>query len=444
MYSISARRTAPPTCSPLIPPALLAYLPAALAAGVVFAVALYQGLATKNPRDFFIFRLGAQFVLRGENPYDLQAFQQQVAAAYPEGDASTREFVTNCGYFLPPQTLVVFLPLAAVPAPLAAVGWAVALGAAAFCVARLPDRLRQDGSPPLGFLARYVAPLVLVLNPLTLVVVVLGQMTLLSAGCVAAGLWCIERRRPYLAAVLWVLPFMKPHVALPLLPLLWYLAGWRPAVLLLVLVAAMNLLGATLVGGSPLFLVDYVDALSAAHKTVMYNRVESNPRIVSWNGLLYAAGGPIVEQTVVTTLTGYLIWFGLAVARVAVAGVRPPTAWIVAVAAVGSVFCPQVLVYELFLLVLLAPWLRDLFASVVVSLRETTPHAERADYTEQFASGHRFVGWLAIVLLAEQLIPPQVMIRLGFNIPPSLGIALLAALVLVGPWGEKTKGVEPS
>ena len=52
--------------------------------------------------------------------------------------------------------------------------------------------------------------------------------------------------------------FVKPHVALPLIPLAWYLGGWRRAAGLVAVVAALTLVGATLAGGSPLFLRDYL------------------------------------------------------------------------------------------------------------------------------------------------------------------------------------------
>jgi Glycosyltransferase family 87 len=378
-----------------------------IAALLLFAFALYQALATDNARDFFIYRLGAELAARGENPYDIPKVRQHVAAHFPGDDA--KEFVENCGYFLPPLAVLVYLPFAALPWAAAKVAWAVAVGLAGYCVARLPGLLRTPDSPAPGMLAASVVPFLLLLNPLTLSVVVVGQVTLLSLGCVAAGLWCFDRGRPYLAAVLWAVPFVKPHLALPLIPLAYFLGGWRPAALLVALVAALNLAGATVAGGSPLFLSDYFDFLPSAREAVAYNRV-TNPAITSWNRLLLAAGGPQVELTAVTTVAGYLVWFGLVVGRIAVTGEHPSAAWAVVAVAVGAVLCSQVLVYELLLLAVAVPWVRDLFAG-----------------------GWRVRGWLAVVLLAVQLMPGKPMEALRLESYHPLGVALLAVLVLAGP-----------
>jgi hypothetical protein len=395
-------------------------LSALVAAALLFSFALFQGLATKHARDFLIFRLGSQLAARGENPYDLARIRQHVAAAYPEGDDNTQEFVANCGYFLPPLAVVLFLPFAAMPTLAATVCWACATGCAGFFIARLPEVSRARGSAPLTVLPRSLIPFVLVLNPLALAVVLVGQITVLSVGCVAAGLWCLDRGRPWLTATLWVLPFIKPHLALPLLPLLVFLGGWRPAALLIALVVALNFAGATLVGGSPLFLRDYLDYLSQAHRAVGYNRAELNPTITSWNRLLFTAGGPLVELTALTTIAGDLVWFSLVLGRVAWAGTRPQASWAIAAAAVGSVLCAQVLVYELLILTLVVPWVRDLFAA-------------------QF----RFRGWLAVALLSLQLIPQAAIGALGLVFPPALGVALLAMLVLMGPVEDAQLRTEP-
>ena len=195
--------------------------------------------------------------------------------------------MANSGYFLPPEALVLFLPFAVVPWTVAKVLWAATIGVAGYFIARLPSMMTH--APP-SRLACCLVPFVLLLNPLSLAVVVVGQYTLVFVGAVAAGLLCFERDRPYLAAVLWAIPFAKPHLAIPLIPLAWYLGGWRPAAVLVGLVAILNAVGATMAGGSPLFLLDYFRYLPTAREVVAYNRVEMNPQITSWNRLLFALG----------------------------------------------------------------------------------------------------------------------------------------------------------
>lgn len=379
-----------------------------MAALLLFAFALYHALTTDHQRDFFIFRLGAELAARGENPYDVPRVRAGIEQQYP----NEPEFVANSGYFLPPAATLLFMPFAMLPWGAAKVAWAVANGLAAYFVARLPLMLRDKDSPPPPFLLWSLAPFILLLNPLAPAVIFVGQFTVVFVGCVAGGLLLIERGKPYLAAALWVVPFVKPHLALPLIPLLWFLAGWRPAALLLVLVGVLNLAGAWLAGGSPLFLKDYFEYLPTARAVVAFNRVELNPTITSWNRLLYASGGPLIELTAVGIFAGYLVWFGLLLGRCAATNTTPTAAWVAAAAAVGGVLCAQVLVYELLFLAVAVPWVRELFAG---------------------SPPDRIRGWLAVTLMASELIPQKVVAKFGLEMHNSLAVSLLAVLVLIGP-----------
>ena len=397
-----------------------------LAALLLFAFALTQAGRTDTFPDFFIYRLGAQLAARGENPYSIPKVREHVAVQFP-GD-SAREFVDNCGYFLPPLAILVFLPFAALPWAAAKVAWAAAVGVAGFFIAKLPvlaespderpGTAGDNSAPPVPVWLLWVVPLVLVGNKLTLEVVRVGQFTPVAVGCVAAGLWAFGWNRWAVGAALWVVPFVKPHLALPLVPLAWVLGGWRPAALLVALVGGLNLAGAWLAGGSPLFLRDYFDFLPTARDAVAYNRVELNPEILSWNRLLFAAGGPLIELGIVGVLAGYLMWFGLVVGRCAMAGARPSAAWAVAASAVGAVLCAQALAYEALFLLLVVPWVRDLFAA-----------------------GDRVRGSLAVALLALHMIPYRVMSDIGIEVHHPLGVVLLAALVLAGPTSGAASGV---
>jgi hypothetical protein len=153
---------------------------------------------------------------------------------------------------------------------------------------------------------------------------------------------------------------------------------------------------------------------------VIFNRVGSNPSVItSWNRLLFALGGPLVELTAMTTLASYLVWFGIVAGRLALEGKLPKAAWAAAVTAIAGVFCSQVIIYELLLLVLMIPWVRSLFAN-----------------------GYRLRGWLAVGLMCLQFIPVGTMDTwFGVQFHHALGVALLAVLVLVGPTTfEETKG----
>ncbi len=373
---------------------------------------VYQALVTNNFPDFFIYRGGAEIGLRGESPYDIDRIRKLAAAQFPDPNAEPKEdsFVRNCGYFLPPMAVLVFAPFALLAWPVAKVAWGVTLGLAALGIATLPNLLRKpdDGAPRARPL-RLLVPFLLVLNPLVLAIVIVGQVTIVSVGCVAVGLWCFERKRPTLGVILWALTFVKPHVALPLIPLAWYLGGWKRAAALVTLVAALNLFGATIAGGSPLFLKDYLDYLPSGHKAVLYNQAERNSQITSWNRLLLSCRGPLIELTAVTTLAGYLVWGGLVLGRCALTGAKPSAAWACAAAVAGAAVCSQILAYELLMLAVAVPWVRDLFAA-----------------------RHRAWGVAAVLLLAVQTIPID-RTNVIFDFYRPAGAMAFALLVLLGP-----------
>jgi hypothetical protein len=382
------------------------------------AIAVIIALRPGMLPDFFIFRIGSVLALRGENPYDIEKVRLHVKEQFPDNEG----FINNCGYFLPPHAIVLFLPLAILPLPVASVAWALLHGAAAIAIVLLLRLLSREGDPPLSGLVPKLVPFLLLFNFLTLAIVMKGQASVVSAGCVAAGLWCFARETRWsfwLGVFLWSVPFIKPHVALPLIPLAWYLGGWKRAAALVGVVAVLNLLGATLVGGSPMFMRDYFDYLAASHRSVEFNRAELNYEMPSWNRLLYVATRPfaenrfLIEQNARITLASYFMWFGLVLGRCAISGVKPSASWALAVCAVAAVWCPQVLGYEVFMLVLAVPWVRDLFLT-----------------------GRRPWGLAAVVLLALQAVSFQLLEPLGFDFHRPLGVALFALLVLIGPTGS--------
>lgn len=387
--------------------------PALLAALLLGAFAFVQAGNPARFPDFFIYRLGSELAARGENPYDLAKVRARVAEQFPDPDPTPTSFVNNCGYFLPPQAVVLFAPFAALPLGAAKVAWALVCAAAGFAVARVA--LLKFGSPPPLTgppLVAQLLPLLLLLNFLTIGVVMVGQTALVCAGAVVAGVWCFQRGGAWnvLGCLLWAVPFVKPHVAVPLVPLAWFLFGWARAAGVIAWVVVLNLLGATLAGGSPLFVREYLDYLSEAHRAVMFNRAELNPEMTSWNRLLYALTGVLVEQTALIAALSYGVWFALLAARCAVARVRPSGEWALAACAAGAVVCPQVLGYEALALVLVVPWARELFAH-----------------------GHRLGGALVVAALAVQALSFQMLEPLGVTLHRPLGAALVALTVLCGP-----------
>jgi hypothetical protein len=379
------------------------------------AKTLPQLFPSQTP-DFFIIRSGAVIALQGESPYEPEIVQRMVAEQFPKD----KQLIENSAFFLPPATIAIYAPLAVLPYPIAKVAWAIVLALSSIAVLQA---FRIFGSQWPISATEQLLPAIVLLNYLTLAIVELGQTSMLFVGCVVAGQWCFERGRSFtsgwwphfyetLGAFLWAIPFIKPHLALSLLPLAWYLGGWKRPVLILAMVAAMNSVGCLMIGRSPLFLLEYVQYLGSTHKGVIFNRVESNPTVItSWNRLVFALGGPLVELTAATTLASYLVWFGIVAGRVALAGKFPRAAWAAAVSAIAGVFCSQVIIYELLLLVLVIPWVRSLFAN---------------DFRNR--------GWLAVGLMCLQFIPVGTMDTwFGVQFHHALGVALLAVLVLVGP-----------
>ena len=385
---------------------------AVAAALLVFAFGVFQALAANIAPDLFIYRVGSELGLRGQNPYEIAAVRAAVVEQFPELNTGDAPLGENSGYFLPPGAVVAFAPLAVLPWFDAKLLWAAANALAAFAAARVVTLVRPAGQPNGSELVRLLVPFLLVLNFLTLAVVMVGQTPLVAVGCVIAGLAAFGRGWNLVGALLWALPFVKPHVALPLLPLAWLLGGWRRAAGVLLVVGGMNLLGALFVGGTPLFLLDYLKQAGAGHQSVAFNRAEMAYEMTSWNRLLYVAGGErvLVEQSATTMLLSYAVGFAVVLLRCVAARARPSEAWALAMAASLAVVCPQVLAYELVGLVLAVPWVRDLFAA-----------------------GRRGWGLAAVLLLGLQLVPFQTMQALGVEWHRPVGAMAFALLVLCGP-----------
>ena len=326
------------------------------AAVAVIAAAHLPDLLVRNAHnDLFIYRAGAGLALGGVSPYDGPALARRVAAQYP-ADA---ELQANHGFFLSPAALGPLTPFAALPWPAAKWAWsAVTLGLAVAAGRHLAvwcDPATRAGVAATLWPVPFAA---VVLNPHLFMTLPPGQTSGVAGALLILGEVARRAGRPWLAAAAWAVPFAKPHLALALVPLAWFVGGWRHLGRLAVAAAGLTAAGCVLAGGVGT-VPDYLRHLQAGHKRVVFNRVDWNPQITSWNRAVVAAGGPAVDLDAARTLAGYAAWAGLVAARVRVAGRRPSPAWAVAVAVTGSALCCQVLPYELFWTVAAVPLALD-------------------------------------------------------------------------------------
>lgn len=328
-------------------------------AGLAVYLVICERSMTANPQiDFFVYRTGAQLGLEGKQPYFNPLLQERVAAQFPEDETG---FASNCGFFLPPQAIVVFLPFAKMDWGQAQVLWFIVLttmgflcGLLAYSFGRSQEHL-GSGWP--------IIVLAVWMNPITMPSLVVGQTTLLFVGCIVLGHYAFENDSPRLGTFLWSITFIKPHLALPFLVLAWVLGGWKRPFGIGLAVVAWNVLGGlivtgTLEGAYALFRT-YLEYLGAGHKQVIFNLVAENYQIPSWNRMLAAAGGPAIDLKIWMTLTGFAVWGLLVAGRMwrarALGRDRLDPAYLAAVTAVGSLFFPQVLAYEMIILALLTP-----------------------------------------------------------------------------------------
>ncbi len=328
---------------------------AATVAGVLIAGWWSGRVALKenHHEDLWIYTSGAKFGLSGESPYDSPKMHARVAEQYQDPD-----LIANNGFFLTPQAILVFAPFAPLPWVAAKLLWcALMVGLSAAVAWKL--KAFVPGAFPPWFTA--AAAVVILCNPLSLFVLIVGQTTLLVVACAVLGQAAHNAGRIRLGALLWAIAFIKPHLAIPLLPLAWFLSGWRRPAEIIAWVAGLNFAAGMLVTGSPLFVIDYLAYLQQGHKSVEFNRVGANMQITSWNRLVVANGGPVRELGMLGTLLGYGVWFGLLAVRNGLK--KPSPSWALAGCAVGAPLCCQLLPYELPLLVLVLPYLGELLAS---------------------------------------------------------------------------------
>ncbi len=348
-------------------------------------IAGYWGMRVAIPEnhheDLWIYAAACDLAWHGTSPYDTARIHAKVAEQFPDDP----DFIENSGFMYPPSALLVFAPLAVVPWAAAKVLWCVAAmvcgAATGWTLTRFSDR-----KLPGWFAGAAVAGVLL--NPLSMFTLIVGQTPLFFVAAVAVGQWAEVTGRRRLGRLLWAVAFIKPHIALPLLPLAWYLSGWRRAAEIAVWAGAMNIAAGLLTVGNPLLVFDYLTYIQHGHQSVLFNRVGVNPQITGWNRLVVANGGPAIELGMKGTLAGYAVFAVIVGVRSwvnrgrqpvgcdptqaahAAGSPRPPeggtpaqAAWLTAVAGCASLACCQLLPYELPLLALILPYLGELLTS---------------------------------------------------------------------------------
>lgn len=342
--------------------------------------------------DLWIYSSGAWLAMHGQTPYDAARIHERVAERWPD-DVNLDG---NSGFFLTPQALLVMAPFAVLPWGVAKAVWSAGMVATGAAVGWLLKAV-TDVPLPGWFTAAAVAAVML--NPLSLFVLLVGQTTLLVLGCVVGGQAAYRRGWERIGCLLWAAAFLKPHIAMPLLPLAYLLGGWRRAAEVMAWAAGLNVLAGVAFFGDPFYTLEYLRYVQHGHQSVTFNRVAVNPQITGWNRLLVAAGGPAFELGMAGTVAGYAVFAGAVAGRVrmgnwvrekhpapevfrsapvplsqsdgecgersesAEGSSKSHAAWLTAVAACGMLTCCQLLPYELPLLVLVLPYLGELLTT---------------------------------------------------------------------------------
>jgi hypothetical protein len=410
-----------------------------LAAAVVVAylAVAYRTMRDEEPLDLCIFRAGVQTAAEGHSPYGLALIRRKVAQVIPPKPDS--DFHENCGFFLPPQTFITFYPLAKTESwDGARALWFCVLSLFGFCCGTLAWTFGRD--PARQGTGWVVIILLVLINPVTIPAMIVGQTGLLFAGLIALGQYCFESNSPRLGCFLWAVAFFKPHLALPFLVLAWLLGGWKRAAAIAGIVAVLNLLGALMIHWNLLdalrFCLDYAEFVGKAHKAVRYNLVAENYQILSWNRCLAAAGGPAIDLKVWMVLGGFALWAALVAGRLRLGGARRDPAYLLAVTTVGTLCFAQVLAYELILLVLLAPLI-----------------------LQHFDAGRKADAYLLLALIAFLLVPLTTTDRIADQLQLAedargrtllrshrcFGVAALTlALLIRGPARRPSPSFDPS
>lgn len=354
--------------------------------------------------DLWIYSSGPWLAIRGETPYDVT----KIHARVDEKWAGDENLQGNSGFFLTPQALLVFVPWAVLPWEIAKPLWCLfTIGLAT--AAGWGMRKLTDSPLPGWFTA--AAVVAVLLNPLSLFVLIVGQSTLLVLSCVILGEAAYRAGWKRVGCILWAVCFIKPHIAFPLLPLAWWLNGWRRTAEVAGWAAGLNVLAGLVFFGKPLFVLDYLQFVQSGHQTVEFNRVGVNKQITGWNRLVAAGGGPAIELGMLGTLASYALLLVVVGLRGVVFGkVKPTRDWSFALAGSASLYCCQLLPYELPMLTLALPYLvgligsgrtRDRLAAVLIAAPAAFAFLDGGDGSPYYQLLARVVGDTSLETLLQ-------------------------------------------
>jgi hypothetical protein len=161
-------------------------------------------------------------------------------------------------------------------------------------------RLRVTGSSAVWFI-----PAIVLANPFTLNVIVLGQTTLIVAAALVSGWYYAYRNHWVLSGILIAISTIKPQLSL--LFILWLLLErrWRVLAVAAVTTLIFCLVPIAITGPIDVF-VEWFTSLGK-HKNVFAN-VLGSPAVFSIQNLLYAAGIQIPQLLPVGIVMMGLLW----------------------------------------------------------------------------------------------------------------------------------------
>ncbi|CAN5284737.1 hypothetical protein BH11PLA2_BH11PLA2_10260 [soil metagenome] len=326
----------------------------ALAVGLIgftAAFAFQIGPAIGIQIDFFIYYSGVKRAWSGVSPYDISWCVREVEASFPPQPG---EPTMEAGFFLSPQGFALLSPWTILPWHYARWIWVATSAFGATLCGLLAGLFGRD--PAFRGWGWGLIVVAILLNPLTLRAVSLGQTGLFVIGCVVLGQFFRERGRPLLATLFWSGCGLKPHLGLALIIFTAYQGGYRRAATVAGAVVIGVIIGASVLGNPLTVILEYVRYLGPAHQSVGFNRI-TNDQILSWNRIVLACGGPAIELTAPGVIAGFAVAIGLLWAVQVRGQTRPSDSWALAATVAWTPLVTPLHGYELVAWTLMVPYL---------------------------------------------------------------------------------------